>query len=50
VILADETKFGAIGHLVLCPTERATRIVTTTEADPELVSRLRDKGVEIVMV
>ncbi|MGA2546337.1 MAG: DeoR/GlpR family DNA-binding transcription regulator [Rectinemataceae bacterium] len=50
VILADETKFGAIGHLVLCPAERATRIVTTKEADPELVSRLRDKGVEIVMV
>jgi DeoR family ulaG and ulaABCDEF operon transcriptional repressor len=50
VILADETKFGTIGHLTLCPTDRATRIITTKDADREMVGRLREKGIEIVTV
>jgi DeoR family ulaG and ulaABCDEF operon transcriptional repressor len=50
IILADESKFGTIGHLTLCPVEKAARIITTKEADPVLVARLRDKGIEIVMV
>lgn len=50
VILADETKFGKIGHLTLCPVERATRVVTTKEADPGIVAALRQKGVDVVMV
>jgi DeoR family ulaG and ulaABCDEF operon transcriptional repressor len=50
VILADESKFGRIGRLKLCPAERATRIVTTTEADPTLVAALRERGVEVVLV
>ncbi|MEI6877158.1 MAG: DeoR/GlpR family DNA-binding transcription regulator [Spirochaetota bacterium] len=50
VILADETKFGKIGHLTLCPVEKATRIITTNEADRGIVERLRDKGIEVVLV
>jgi DeoR family transcriptional regulator, ulaG and ulaABCDEF operon transcriptional repressor len=50
IILADETKFGKIGHLTLCPVEKATRIITTKEANPDLVETLRRKGVEIVQV
>ncbi len=50
VILADETKFGKIGHLTLCPVERATRIVTTMEADPVLIRLLRNKGIEVSQV
>ncbi len=49
VILADETKFGKIGHLTLCPSSRATRIITTKDADPEIVAALREKGIEIVI-
>jgi DeoR family ulaG and ulaABCDEF operon transcriptional repressor len=50
VILADETKFGAIGNLALCPVEKASRIVTTKEAEGPIVAALREKRVEIVLV
>lgn len=50
VILADETKFGRIGHLTLCPSERASRIITTREADPGLVAALRERGIEVTLV
>jgi DeoR family ulaG and ulaABCDEF operon transcriptional repressor len=50
IILADESKFGAIGHLTLCPVERASTIITTNDADPRLVAILRAKGIEIVQV
>ena len=50
VILADDSKFGTIGHITLCPVERATRIITTKDADANLVSRLREKGIELVLV
>lgn len=50
VILADDTKFGKIGHLTICPVEKASKIITTPEADENLVRILRQKGVEIVQV
>jgi DeoR family ulaG and ulaABCDEF operon transcriptional repressor len=50
IILADDSKFGKIGHLALCPVERATRIITSADASPELVEELRMKGVEVIQV
>ena len=50
VILADGSKFGKIGNLALCPVERATRIITTEDADEAIVASLRAKGVEVVVV
>jgi len=50
VILADETKFGRTGNLALCPVERATRIISTKEAEGPIVEELRRKGIEIVLV
>jgi len=50
VILADGSKFGRIGSLTLCPVERAKRIVTTTDANAELLNALREKGIEIILV
>jgi len=50
IILADDSKFGKIGSLTLCPVERASKIITTTEANPAVVKALRDKGVEIIQV
>lgn len=49
IVLADDSKFGTIGHLTLCPVERAKAIITTTDADPALVDVLRHKGIDLVM-
>ncbi|MGO8694858.1 MAG: DeoR/GlpR family DNA-binding transcription regulator [Rectinemataceae bacterium] len=50
VILADDTKFGKIGNLALCPVEKASRIVTTKDAERAAIETLRKKGIEIVLV
>ncbi len=50
VILADDSKFNTIGHLTLCPVERASKIVTTRDADASLVASLRSQGIQIVLV
>lgn len=50
IILADETKFGKTGSFTLCPAERANRILTTREASPQVVSALREKGVDIILL
>jgi DeoR family ulaG and ulaABCDEF operon transcriptional repressor len=50
VILADDSKFGTIGHLTLCPVERVSRIITTRDSDAALVASLRTRGIEIVLV
>jgi len=41
VILADGSKFGKIGTLTLCPVERATKVITTQDADATVVERCR---------
>jgi DeoR/GlpR family transcriptional regulator of sugar metabolism len=46
----DDSKFGKIGHLTICPVERASRIITTRDADARLVGILRDKGIDIIQV
>lgn len=50
IILADESKFGTIAGLTLYPVEKASMIITTAEADPALVARLREKGIDIIQV
>jgi DeoR/GlpR family transcriptional regulator of sugar metabolism len=50
VILADDSKFGHVGSLTLCPVERATTIITTRDADPELTARLAEKGIQVIKV
>jgi DeoR/GlpR family transcriptional regulator of sugar metabolism len=50
IILADDSKFGKIGHLTLCPVEKASKIITTREADEDLVRVLREKGIDVVQV
>ncbi|MCK5250412.1 MAG: DeoR/GlpR transcriptional regulator [Spirochaetaceae bacterium] len=50
IILADDSKFGHVGSLTLCPVEKASKIITTKEADPDLTARLSDKGIEIIKI
>ena len=49
-ILADETKFGKIASYTLCAVDEVTRIITTVDADQELVTLLRNRGVEVIQV
>jgi DeoR family ulaG and ulaABCDEF operon transcriptional repressor len=50
IVVADESKFGAICHLTLCPVERASKIITTVDADRNLVQILREKGIDVIQV
>ncbi len=50
IILADDSKFGKIGSLTLCPVERASKIITTSDANPNIINALRDKGIDIIQV
>ncbi len=50
IILADDSKFGRIGHLTLCPIEKASKIITTRNANEQLVAKLRDKGIQVIQV
>jgi DeoR family ulaG and ulaABCDEF operon transcriptional repressor len=50
IILADDTKFGRIGSLTLCPVEKAARIITTVDADPGIVGKIIEKGIEVICV
>jgi DeoR family transcriptional regulator, ulaG and ulaABCDEF operon transcriptional repressor len=50
IVLADGSKFGARGHLTLCPVERVSCIITTTDADPDIVACLRDQSISVILV
>ncbi|GAB1483975.1 DeoR/GlpR family DNA-binding transcription regulator [Treponema sp.] len=50
IVLADASKFGKIGSLMLCPVEKVQSIITTQDADPLITEKLKDKGVEIIQV
>jgi len=50
IVLADDSKFGKIGHLTLCPVEKVSKIITTRDADGDMIRALREKGIEIVQV
>jgi len=50
IVLADETKFGAIGTFLLAPIEQATTVITTKDAPPSIVDAIREKGVKVVTV
>jgi DeoR/GlpR family transcriptional regulator of sugar metabolism len=36
--------------MTLCPVEKASRIITTRDADQEIVKHLEDKGIEVITV
>jgi len=45
IIVADHTKFGEITLAHFLPLEKVNKIVTDDKADPELIEKLRAKGV-----
>ncbi len=50
IVLADESKFGKVGSLTLGPVERASKIITTRDADAGIVAKLEAKAIEVVRV
>ncbi len=50
IILADDSKFGHVGSLTLCPVERASKIITTHDADRTIGNLLSDKGINLIRV
>ena len=50
VVLADSSKFAAAGNLVVCPPERIDVFITDSGATPASLARLRDAGVEVLVV
>ena len=49
IVLADETKFGAIGTLSLAPIEQVTTIVTTRNAPEDIIDAVRARGVRVIL-
>lgn len=50
IVLADSTKFGRRGFGKICDTERVDIVITDIEAPEQVIKRLREKGVEIIVV
>ncbi|MEK0082293.1 DeoR/GlpR family DNA-binding transcription regulator [Benzoatithermus flavus] len=50
IVLADGSKFGPRGSLILCPLRRIGRVITDDSAPPEALAMLRDAGVPVEVV
>lgn len=50
VLVTDSSKFGRIGFVPAASLNRFQMIITDTEAPPELVSSIRDLGVDVKLV
>jgi DeoR family transcriptional regulator, aga operon transcriptional repressor len=50
IVLADSTKFGRRGFSKICGLESVDLIITDQEAPENILSRIREKGVEIKLV
>ncbi|MFW5707316.1 MAG: DeoR/GlpR family DNA-binding transcription regulator [Bacteroidota bacterium] len=50
IVVADSTKFGRKGFGRICGLERVDTIITDEDAPQPLISRCREKGVEVLIV
>ena len=50
VLLCDHTKFSTIAFVTICSIADVDHIITGSELDPEVVSILREKGVDVILV
>jgi len=49
IVLADHTKLGKVTSAYIAPVDRISTLVTDPGADPEIVARLRDEGVRVIL-
>ncbi len=50
ILVADSSKFGRIGFVPVKPVTAFQTIITDTDAPPEIVEKLRNEGVEVILV
>lgn len=50
VVVADSSKIGVIGLVTIMPLTKINALITDDKAPPDFVARLRDEGVEVIIV
>jgi DeoR/GlpR family transcriptional regulator of sugar metabolism len=49
ILVADHTKFGKVASAYVAPIERATALVTDAQTDREILHRLEEMGVQVIV-
>lgn len=49
IIVADHTKFDKVGLIPVAPVARAGKIITDSGTPPDVISGLRDLGIEVII-
>jgi len=50
IVVADSSKIGVIGLTTIMPLEQISRLITDVGAPAEFVARLRERGVDVLLV
>jgi DeoR family transcriptional regulator of aga operon len=50
IVLADSTKFNRRGYIKICDIDSIDHIITDSAAPPDIIEKLRDRGVEVTVV
>jgi DeoR family transcriptional regulator of aga operon len=48
IIVADASKLGITAFARICPSDKVSTLVTDSGADPNMVARLRDRGLTVI--
>ena len=49
VVVIDSSKLGTVGFSRICRVQEVSAVLTDSDADPGMVTRLRDAGVEVLL-
>lgn len=49
IVVADHTKFGTVASAYIAPVERITTLVTDSGTEPEILARLEEMGVQVIV-
>jgi DeoR family transcriptional regulator of aga operon len=50
IVLADFTKFNRRGYIKICDIDNIDHIITDKQAPPDVIEKIRDRGVEVTVV
>ncbi len=50
IVLADSSKIGIRGNLIFCGLDEVDTVITDSKADPEALDRIREHGVNVIVV